>query len=61
MLKEVLWSCPCGTTLRYWNIVRQQVHERSQKHLQWKEDGVVISKKYKQRWRKPDDITIEKM
>jgi threonine dehydrogenase-like Zn-dependent dehydrogenase len=61
MLKEVVWTCECGTTLRYWNKLRQIVHLDSQKHQQFEVDGVVIKKKKEQRWRRGDDVKIEKL
>jgi hypothetical protein len=41
-LKEVYWICPCGTHMRYWDRTRQTQHEKTKKHIQWENDGVVF-------------------
>ena len=61
MLKEIRWTCACGTTLRYWDRTRQAVHERSKRHAQWVKTGVVETKQYEQRWRKPAEFVIERL
>ena len=60
MLKVHMWKCPCGTTLKYWNIVRQEAHEESAKHKKWVETGNVVEKHYKSRWREDTNADSSK-
>lgn len=60
-LKEVVWTCECGTKIRYYNKTRKIGHDKSQKHQQYLQDGIVIEKKYIQRNRQADKIKIVKL
>lgn len=61
VLKEVYWRCECGTQLRYWNLLRQRVHEASRQHQRWVIDGVVKEKICSIRGRKGDGVVVERL